>query len=400
MANEVEAGVAGGELAAPERMRVAARATWVSAGINAALTVGQILVGWLAHSQSLIAHGLHSASDLLSDFLVLYANRHGHQPADADHPYGHARVETAATLLLGISLFAVGIGILWDAVGKLREVDAVVPVGQLAFWVAVITVLAKEGLYRYLIAVADRLRSKMLAANALHTRADAASALVVVAGVGGSLLGWPFLDLLAAILMGGMILKLGVELAWAAMTELIDTGLDTEEVAKIRSVLHETPGVRGVHELKTRRMAHRALVEAHLQVDPRISVSEGHHIAESARARVLRSQPQVLDVLVHIDPEDDTVPPTGRPPARHQVRAALDELLGGMPVPVRVVFHYLQAGVEAEVYFASGSVSGEQLAGWQAQLAERLAGQRLLVSVCLHRSGAPIRCNAEVLPHQ
>jgi cation diffusion facilitator family transporter len=386
----VEAGRS--ELAAPERMRVAARATWISAGVNAALTLGQLLVGWLAHSQSLIAHGLHSASDLLSDFLVLYANRRGHQPADADHPYGHARMETAATLLLGISLFAIGLGILWDAVGKLRDIGTVEAVGQLALWVAVVTVLAKEALYRYLIAVADRLRSKMLAANALHTRADAASALVVVAGVGGSLAGWPFLDLLAAILMGGMILKLGVELAWGAMTELIDTGLDTDEVAKIRAVLAETPGVRGVHELKTRRMAHRALVEAHLQVDARISVSEGHHIAESARARVLRAMPQVLDVLVHIDPEDDSLPPAARPPARRHVQAALDELLAGLPRPSRVVVHYLQGGMEAEVFFAADIASGEQLADWRAQLATRLSGQQLFVSICLHRAGAPIRC--------
>lgn len=383
-----------------ERMRIAERATWVSAGINAALTLFQIVVGWAANSQSLVAHGLHSASDLLSDFLVLFANRRGQEPADEAHPYGHARMETAATLLLGISLFAVGVGIIWDAIGKLQDISAIVPVGFAALGIAIFTVIAKEALYRYLIAVADRLRSRMLAANALHTRADAASALVVVAGVGGSLLGWPFLDVIAAILMGGMILKLGVELAWGAMTELIDTGLDAGEVAAIRRVLLDTAGVRGVHELKTRRMAHRALVEAHLQVDARISVSEGHYIAESARARVLRARPQVLDVLIHIDPEDDREKPAPRVPAMARVQQALADLLEGVPEPERVVVHYLQAGIEAELFYGADSATGDEVDRWRVQLVERLTAQSVIQSVRFHHSSAPIRCDNESGRHQ
>lgn len=377
------------------RMRAAERATWFSAVVNLLLTLLQLAVGWLAHSQSLIAHGLHSFSDLLSDFLVLFANRRGHQPADDAHPYGHARVETAATLILGISLFGVGAGILWDVIGKLQHAGELPPVGQLALWVAVATVLAKEALYRYLIAVADRLRSQMLTANALHTRADAASALVVVAGVGGALLGWPFLDLIAAVLMGGLILKLGVELAWGALTELIDTGLDADEVAAIRQALLDTPGVLGVHELKTRRMAHRALVEAHLQVDARISVSEGHYIAEAARRRVLAARPQVLDVLVHIDPEDDLEPPATRPPGQRAVHAALDALLAGLPPPDRVVLHYLQSGIEAEVFLEGDALTADRLAEWRSTLAARMHGQAVLASVSLHRSDAPIRCRLD-----
>lgn len=330
----------------------AERATWVSVAVNFTLTVIQIVIGWLAHSQSLIAHGLHSFSDLLSDFLVIYASRQSAHPADKKHPYGHARVETAATLILGASLALIGGIILWEAGQRLQHIEKLETVQWPAFWAAIATVLAKEALYRYLISVAKRLRSQLLIANALHTRADAASALIVVVGIGGALMGWPFLDMLAAALMGFMILRMGVELAWGALKELIDTGLDEARVEAIRCTLLATPGVRGLHALRTRRMAHQALVDAHVLVDARISVSEGHCIAETARARVLHELPEVLDVLVHIDPEDDLDPAFA--PARLPARAALLEelqpLLVNLPQPEKIILHYLKGRIEVEVF--------------------------------------------------
>lgn len=296
------------ELRTPERLAQAQRATWASVVVNLLLTIVQLIVGWIAHSQSLIAHGLHSFSDLLSDFLVLWANHQGAHPADAAHPYGHARIETAATLVLGISLALVGGGILLTAGQQLQHMDDVPPVGPLALWIALATLVAKEGLFHYLKAVAERLRSAVMMANAWHTRADAASALVVAIGIGGSLLGWRFLDLLAAVLVGFMILKMGLEFAWEALRELVDTGLTEDEVEHIRATLAATPGVVDLHELRTRRMAHRVLVDVHLQVDGNITVREGHEIGETARRRVLVAHPEVLDVLIHLDAEYDGIP--------------------------------------------------------------------------------------------
>mgnify|MGYP001432865428 CR=1 FL=1 len=169
-------------VAAADRAGEAQKATWVSVAVNLVLTLAQLIVGWLAHSQSLIAHGLHSFSDLLSDFLVIWATRQSSVPADLAHPYGHARVETAATLVLGISLLLIGAGILWDSGMRLQEQALLPGVEMGAFWIAVFTVVAKEGLYRYLIHVAKKLRSQLLTANALHTRADAASAARCSAG--------------------------------------------------------------------------------------------------------------------------------------------------------------------------------------------------------------------------
>lgn len=352
----------------------AQRATWVSVVVNLVLTLAQLLVGWLAHSQSLVAHGLHSFSDLLSDFLVIWASRQSAVPADRAHPYGHGRVETAATLVLGVSLIAIGAGILWESGSRLQAGVEAPAVGLLAFWIAVLTVVAKEGLYRYLIGVAEKLRSQLLTANALHTRADAASALVVVVGIGGALLGWTFLDLLAAALMGFMILRMGAELARDAIKELIDTGLDEVQVAAIRATLAATPGVLGVHALRTRRMAHQALVDVHVQVAPMISVSEGHRIAEAARARVLREHPEVLDVLVHVDPEDDLEPDLAamRLPGRETLLPLLQPLLADLPPPERIVLHYLGGQVEVDLYFAQSSLA---CAGALSEAEARLAGR-------------------------
>lgn len=376
-----------------ERLAAAQRATWVSVFVNLALTVIQIVVGWVAHSQSLVAHGLHSFSDLLSDFLVLYASRQGAHPADEAHPYGHARVETAATLVLGVSLMLIGGGILWESGLRLQHVEALQAVEWSAFWVAVATVVSKEGLYRYLVRAAERLRSQLLAANALHTRADAASALVVVVGIGGALFGWRFLDLLAAALMGFMVLRMGGKLAWGALQELIDTGLDAAQVAAIRATLEGTPGVLGLHALRTRRMAHQALVDAHVLVNPRISVSEGHRIAEAARARVLRDHSEVLDVLVHIDPEED-LPGRDAGALRLPGREALLEQIGclfeDLPAPERVVLHYLGGKVEAEIFFGHELFGdGGALQAAEKALAERLHDHAALASVSLNCRVAP-----------
>lgn len=375
-----------------ERAVEAQHATWVSVVVNLLMTLLQLAVGWLAHSQSLVAHGLHSFSDLLSDFLVIYASRQSAQPADPEHPYGHARVETAATLLLGASLMLVGGGILWQSGMRLQHVEALVAVELSALWVAIGTVLAKEGLYRYLIRVAERQRSQLLTANALHTRADAASALVVVVGIGGALLGWPFLDLLAAALMGFMILRMGLELSWGALKELIDTGLDEAQVDAIRRTLRSTPGVRGLHELRTRRMAHQALVDAHVQVDARISVSEGHRIAEAARLRVLREHSEVLDVLVHIDPENDANRElsASRLPSREALLQELRPMLVDFPAPEKVVLHYLGGRVEVELFLPSEFfVNGDALARMTGVLAERVATHPGIGRISLHSSFAP-----------
>lgn len=340
------------EPAHPVRFAAARKSTWVSIFINLILTVMQMLGGFFGKSQSLMADGMHSLADLLSDVLVLFANRHGNKHADAEHPYGHARIETAASLILGVSLAALGSGLLVAAGMRLQHPEQVQAVNPLALWVAMIALAAKEGMFRYMLAVAQRVRSQMLVANAWHARSDAASSLVVIIGIVGNLLGYTFLDLLAAAVVGGMIAWMGIQFARDAMLELIDTGLDQEEVRAIRNTLKAVPGVIGLHELRTRKMADNALVDAHILVDPKISVSEGHYIAEAARTAVLKGH-QVMDVLVHIDPEDDAkAKPNAHLPQRHLLLAHLASRMGdALPPSTRVVLHYLGGKIEAELFF-------------------------------------------------
>ena len=193
-----------------------------SSDLNLLLTTVQIVAGVLTRSQALIADGIHSLSDLVSDFVVLYANRHGRSDADAEHPYGHHRFETAASLVLGLLLLAVGIGMLQSAFGKLQAPAAIPTVHVAALWVAIGGLAAKELLFRYMLDIAERVKSSMLVANAWHARSDAASSLVVAIGIVGNLAGYPLLDPLAALVVGLMVGKMGLSFAWDALHDLMD----------------------------------------------------------------------------------------------------------------------------------------------------------------------------------
>ncbi|MFM2407539.1 MAG: hypothetical protein RL358_281 [Pseudomonadota bacterium] len=374
------------EPAHPERYAAAQKSTWVSIVINLTLTFLQILGGFTAHSQALMADGLHSLADLLSDFLVLFANRHGNRHADANHPYGHARIETAATLILGVLLAGLGAGLLVAAALRLQHPQTLLVVSPIALGIAAIALCAKEGMFRYMLAVAKRVRSQMLVANAWHARSDAASSLVVVVGIAGNLLGYTFLDLVAAAVVGVMIAHMGAKLAYEALQELVDTGLDEEEVAAIRATLLATPGVRSLHDLRTRKMADNALVDAHIIVDPKVSVSEGHYIAEAARNAVLSAH-HVLDVMVHIDPEDDMqAKPNVHLPNREALQQQLAEALA-MPelLQQRLVFHYLDGRIDAEIYLAANFTNAPALQSLCDQLTQSHAVFRSIAVACAQK---------------
>ena len=286
---------------AAERATAASRSTWVSVGVNVVLTVVQISVGVFAKSQGLIADGIHSLSDLVADFVVLFASHHSKKDADDDHPYGHQRFETAASLVLGLLLLAVGVGMMWSAFRKLEAPETVQQVHAVALWVVAIALISKELLFRYMLAVAKRVKSSMLVANAWHARSDAASSLVVGIGIMGNLAGYPILDPIAALIVGFMVAKMGWEFGWSAMHDLMDRAVDDQEVAAIRQTLEQTPGVSGVHDVRTRKMGDMIVVDAHIEVDANLTVEAGHDIAVLARQRVMQRH-RVLNMMTHVDP--------------------------------------------------------------------------------------------------
>ena len=201
--------------------------------------------------------------------------------------------------------------------------------------IAAVSVAFKEAVYHYTMRAARRFRSRLLEANAWHARSDAASSLVVIVGVGGALLGLGYLDAVAAVIVSWMIGRMGYRLALRSVEELIDTGLEPEQVEAIRAALMEVGGVRDLHMLRTRQMGPKSLVDVHVLLDdPKLSVSEGHQISETARAELIRKFRDVEDVTVHIDPEDDEDVTPGAPPRaargdRGQTEGGLGRRPGG-----------------------------------------------------------------------
>jgi cation diffusion facilitator family transporter len=283
------------------RAQAASRCTWVSVGVNLVLTCVQIAAGLFSKSQGLIADGIHSLSDLVADFVVLVANHHSQKDADEEHPYGHQRFETAASLVLGLLLLAVGISMLLSAVDKVQHPETLQQVHVLALYVAAGALVGKELLFRYMLAVAKQVKSSMLVANAWHARSDAASSLVVGVGIAGNLLGYPILDPIAALVVGLMVTKMGWEFGWDALHDLMDRSADEAEVVDIRQTLLDTPGVKDAHDIKTRKMGDMIVVDAHIEVDAAITVEAGHDIAVLARQRVMQRH-RVLNMMTHIDP--------------------------------------------------------------------------------------------------
>jgi len=354
-----------------KRYREVRKVTLVGAVVDLLLGVVKIVVGVAAGSQALVADGVHSLSDLATDFLVLFAAKHSHRAADAEHPYGHGRIETVATVVLGAALIVVALGISYDSVRRILEPELLMNPGVLALVVALVSVLSKEAIYQYTARAARRLRSNMLHANAWHSRSDAISSIVVAIGVGGAMLGYPYLDAIAAVAVALMIAKIGWDLLWKSLQELIDTSLDDEEVEAIRKHIIGVHGVQALHMLRTRRSGADALIDVHILVDPALSVSEGHQIGEQVRTVLIDQIEDISDVTVHIDPEDDELAPCKRLPLRHEILQRLEQQWQGLdlgPGIDRVMLHYLDGKVHVDIFMNMGGLEAGAMTG----LSERI----------------------------
>ena len=338
--------------------------TVVGAVVDLLLGIAKVVVGLAAGSQALVADGVHSFSDLATDFLVLFAAKHAHREADDEHPYGHGRIETVATVVLGVTLVLVAIGISYDALRRLLEPELLTHPGALALVVALVSVAAKEIIYQYTARAARRLRSKMLLANAWHSRSDAISSIVVVIGVLGTMAGFSYLDALAAVAVALMIAKIGWDLLWKSLQELIDTALGPEEVETLRNTIMSVNGVRSCHMLRTRHSGSDVLADVHILVDPALSVSEGHQIGEAVRHRLIEMNDDVTDVTVHIDPEDDELAsPCDHLPLRNEILRRLGQQWQGLEFNAeiqRVVLHYLDGRVDVDVYLPLSEVGADK----------------------------------------
>ena len=249
-----------------ESYQITQRVTGVGAAVNLCLSIFKILFGWLGQSQALIMDGIHSLSDLLSDALVILATRFSHRQADASHPYGHQRIETVATVAMGMLLLMVAGGIVWDGMHSLLHPRQFWQPGWLAFSIAALSIIAKEMLYHYTLYAANKIQSPLLKANAWHHRSDAWSSVAVLLGIVGSMVGVIWMDTVAAIVVGAMIGHIGWSLIWNSVQELIDTGVEADTLAAYQKTIKAVSGVNALHQLRTRRMGNNVLIDGHIQV--------------------------------------------------------------------------------------------------------------------------------------
>ena len=346
-----------------ERQRVTQRVTLVGAAINCALASLQVTFGILGKSQALLADGLHTISDLSTDFIVLFASRRAAKEADKSHPYGHGRIETLASLLLGAILAAVGAGIGMRGVNSILSPTQVTPEVITVFF-ASLAIVAKEGLYRYTMKAARQHHSTLLESNAWHHRSDALSSIVVVVGISAQLLGIPYMDAAAAVIVAGMIMLMGFRLGRTALNELIDTGLDFDLVDEVRTAMLADNSVVGIHNLRTRSMGGQGYIDAHIEVDSDLTVSEAHYIAHKIEHRVKKRFPKIIDVQIHIDPLDDGIKESvlAKLPERRDIEEDLERVWEGIAESeaiVQVKLHYLDRLIEIDLVLPAELCSAE-----------------------------------------
>jgi cation diffusion facilitator family transporter len=354
------------------------RVTVIGAVIDLVLGIAKIIFGLFGHSHGLVADGVHSLSDLATDVLVVWAARHGTQEADEEHPYGHERIQTIATVLLGLALIMVGLGIAYNAVNRLVLPETLIVPSNVTLAVALLSIIAKEWIYQFTMRVAHRIQSKLLKANAWHSRSDALSSVVVLIGIGGTMAGIDYLDALAAVAVGAMIIHVGWRLGKESVHELIDTGLDKKHLDSMRNTMLSVEDVKDIHQLRTRRMGHQVFADVHVIVAPDISVSEGHRISEEVERVLTHQLDEPTDVTVHIDTEEDQEAPPIYLPLRSELMPGLRKHWSEIcDIPIqRATLHYLRGKIRIELFLSMADIKDTEIVKQYAeQLRQKYASE-------------------------
>lgn len=334
------------------RYQTAKRITTIGALANAWLGIMKLVGGFFYHSHALVADGLHSISDLMIDCMVLIASKYGSQDADEKHPYGHQRIETAATLFLALMLILAGAAIAWDALGHFWT-DYHPHPSFITLSIAIMSVILNEILFFATHKIGQAINSSILIANAWHHRSDSAASAVVCLGILGSFFGKNYLDAMAAVVVGCMIIKMGIDYGWNSVKELIDTAIDPDQIKAVEQVMQQIPGVKKIHQLRSRRMGNDIFIDVHILVAPQIAVSEGHYIAQNVHYFLKKQIPVIKDVTVHIDPEDDEL---YCPSMQLPDRATLEKLFLSswqkeFPEISHYVLHYLEGQLTIDIFY-------------------------------------------------
>ena len=282
--------------------QIAVHVTAVTMVINALLSAFKFIAGFVAGSGAMISDAVHSMSDLVSDVIVIAGVRLGNRGADRGHPYGHERLESLASLTLGLILAVTGIGIAVSGIEKIASGQSVQIPGGLALAAAVVSILFKEGCYWYTIRAAKQVGSTAMRANAWHHRSDALSSIGSFFGILGARLGLPILDPIAAVAISFFILKVAVQVTKSALSQLLDCAVEESTLQALEQTAKAVPGVVSIDKLKTRRFGDRAYVDMEIGLDGALSLKQAHEIAQQCHDEIEGQFPQVKHCMVHMNP--------------------------------------------------------------------------------------------------
>ncbi|MDY6931509.1 MAG: cation diffusion facilitator family transporter [Halobacteriota archaeon] len=281
------------------------RITWMGVILNVFLSGIKFVVGYLGSSQAVIADAVHSLSDVSTDIAVLLGLRYWSAPPDEEHPYGHHRIEAIVTIIIGSILGIVAFGIGYEAIFTIREVHI-----EQTSWIAIVgpilSIVLKEALHRWTIKVGRRTKSSAVIANAWHHRSDALSSIPALIAVIAASINpdWAFMDHLGAFIISLFIIKVSWDIIGPSFSELIDGGVSHNDREIIRKIALGVDNVKDVHAIRTRKLGPNICVDLHILVDPDISVRNGHNISEEVKNKLIEDGPEVMDVVVHIEPDE------------------------------------------------------------------------------------------------
>lgn len=291
-----------------ERTKEIYKVTWIGSVVNFLLLAFKFIAGIVAGSAAMVADAVHSLSDFITDVVVIVFVRLSNKPQDEDHDYGHGKYETLATAIIGVALMAVGAGICWNGLMAVRAVwegQCLDAPGWLAFAAAVGSVVIKEMLYRYTVAVGRRTGSAAVIANAWHHRSDALSSIGTAIGIGGAIMmgpDWRVLDPIAAVVVSFFIMKVAVNLLKPCIGELTERSLPEDVENEITRMAGEIQGVSGVHNLRTRRIGNHYAIEMHVRMDGHLTLNEAHAKATAIEQRLRGVYGPQTHVGIHVEP--------------------------------------------------------------------------------------------------
>ncbi|OCL27333.1 cation transporter [Orenia metallireducens] len=284
------------------RYNLSKRVSIVGLIVNTVLSIAKIIVGFIFRSKALVADGFHSVSDIASTVVVMFSMKISELPPDQDHPYGHGKAESIGTKILGIVLILTGFGLAKGGLETIFSGEIDIP-GKMVLWVAVLSIISKELLYKYTIKVGKKIGSKAIMADAHHHRSDAFSSIAALIGAGGAIIGYPILDPLAGLVVAIFIIKLGFEVLLDAIDELMDAVPSWDKMEEIKLQVEKLDNIIEVGDIKLRSYGPRIFVDLEAVVADNLTVVEGHKVAVKVRDKIKELHPSVEEVLVHIDPE-------------------------------------------------------------------------------------------------